>query len=220
MSERWAYARQQWMTAFAPLKARGFRLERLDQKTYFDRHERELRAVFPPEVFFDPRGWLPERRIAQLERLSETRADQKLEDFVAVYRGDKLAAMFCGHQHVDDAYRMWHANVSPDFRRQGLYRQIVRSTIDYTDKLGFRTITSEHAPGNNAVLIAKLSCGFRITSMAIEPSVGLSVVLMYFHSSDELALYEHRTGLATLNNNITKTAFGAYAQLKSQIQDS
>lgn len=220
MSERWTYAREQWTASFEPLTARGFRFERLDQKTYFERHERSLRGAFPPEVFFDPRGWLTQTRLSQLKRLEEARADEKLEDYIAMYREDDLAAMFCGHQHFDDAYRMWHANVSPDFRRQGLYRQIVRSTIDYTDRLGFRTITSEHAPGNNPVLIAKLSCGFRISTMAIDPSVGVSIVLTYFHSDNERALYEHRTGLATLNPDITKTAFGAFDKLKAQLQEA
>ena len=216
-NNRWQFARDAWTASFAPLADAGYRWVRFsDDETYFNLHEATLRASFPPEFFFRVEALNKATRPLR-DRLTKVRADGRLEDFTALYRDDTLAAMFCGHQQRDDEYRMWHTNIAPAFRRQGLYTQILKSTIAYTQGLGFSTISSEHAPGNNAVLIAKMSVGFRITSMDIDAGVGLSVKLTYFHNQDELDLYQFRTGLAVLNPRITATGFGAFEKLKAQI---
>lgn len=217
MSDRWSDARKVWERAFAPLSAAGYRADRLaDQDTYWQLHESTLRGDFPPEVFFDV-GKLRGATVGAAQRSLEQTADGKpLRDFCAVYDGDELAAMFCGYQHLPGVYRMWHTNVAAAYRRRGIYRHILTGTISYTAELGFSRIVSDHAPGNNPVLLAKLGAGFRITSFEVEPVVGLSVCLTYFHNADELALYEYRCGLATMNARILGAGAGAIGQLKQQ----
>jgi len=106
--------------------------------------------------------------------------------------------------------------VHPDFRRRGIYRHILRGTISYSAALGFDRVVSDHAPGNNAILIAKLSVGFRITGMEVDPGVGTSIVVSYFHNADHLAAYEYRCGLATMNPRLLKESYGAMHQLSEQ----
>jgi hypothetical protein len=115
---------------------------------------------------------------------------------------------------------MWHTNIHPDFRRQGVYRMIVQSTILYTAALGFDTITSEHAPCNNPILIAKLSAGFRIYALDMDPMAGPSVVLRYFHNPEHLAAYELRCGQASLSPRLAESGIGAWSLLRDQMLKS
>jgi GNAT superfamily N-acetyltransferase len=132
--------------------------------------------------------------------------------------GDRIAAMFMGEQYSNDTYRMGHTNVHPDYRRRGIYRRILTGVIGYTAALGFDRIKSEHALCNNPVLIAKLTAGFRIVGMDIEPRVGPSILLAYFHNADHLAAYEFRCGLATMNQRILAHGSGAMDQLAEQFR--
>lgn len=113
-------------------------------------------------------------------------------------------------------YRMWHTNVGCEHRRQGIYKLILEGTIRYTEALGFDTITSEHAPCNNPVLIAKLRAGCRLFSFEIDPLAGRSIVLRYFHNPEHLAASEFRCGMATLTPGLTANATGAWEQLRAQ----
>jgi hypothetical protein len=77
-------------------------------------------------------------------------------------------------------------------------------------------ITSEHAPGNNPAIIAKLG---RISHRQPRgrPAVGLSVHLRYYHNPEHLAAYERRCGLARLTPGLRAHAFGAFATLAAQV---
>lgn len=218
--ERWGFARQAWEQAFAPLGELGFRLERVLEATYWETHERELREHFPPEAFIMLSRLRDDETKAKLERIEQTRQDHALRDFTVVRDGDAIVATFCGEHLWRGWYRMWHTHVHPDYRRKGVYKRILQGTIAYTKELGFDTIVSEHAPGNNPVLLAKLGAGFRIVSMEVDPSVGVSVKLSYFHNPDHLAAYEFRCGLATLNQRILQSSFGAMKTLSAQFAEA
>ncbi len=216
MTDRWDFARTLWQTHFAPLADAGYTLERPSADAYWEIHEKELRSHFPPETIISlGRLRTPTEKSGQT-KLEEARGDNPLRDFCFVRKGENLVAVFCGEQHNGSTYRMWHSNVHNDFRRRGIYHQILRCTIAYTESLGFDRIVSEHAPGNNAILIAKLSAGFRITAMEVDPGVGTSIVVQYFHNADHLAAYEYRCGLATMNSRILKESYGAMSKLIEQ----
>ena len=220
MTMSWSYARSLWLEHFSKAIGSGFSLERVDQDEYWKIHEQVLRDYFQPEAMISLCGLRSEHETAGQKRLAQTRADDPLQDFCIVYNQDKVAASFCGEQKDSSTYRMWHSNIHPGFRRRGLYRGILDATIAYTAALGFDTIESEHAPGNNPVLIAKLSSGFRIVGMSVEPMGGTSVVLRYFHNPDHLAAYEYRCGLATMNPRLLAHGFGAMAKLTKQFSSA
>ena len=215
--EPWTFARTTWDEHFQPLRDAGLVLERVDQATYWDTHERTLRAHFPPEVFFDLRALRSPEVEARQARIAETRGGAPLHDFCVARRADEVVALFSGHDKGDGVYRMWHTNIHTAHRRQGIYRRILDGTIGYTRALGFDAITSEHAPGNNPVLIAKLGAGFRITSLEVDAAVGISIHLRYFHNPEHLAAYELRCGLARLTPGLRANAFGAFPALVAQV---
>jgi RimJ/RimL family protein N-acetyltransferase len=201
-----------------PLQGK-YSLERISEAgAYWDLHDREMRRHFPPEIFFDLSGMRGEEGRKARERLSNSMGENKLFDFWVARDGDSVAMMFSGHQVDDRIYRMWHSHVHPAYRRKGLYGEYVRRIIDYTKDLGFEAISSEHAPSNNAVLIAKLKAGFRIFSFEVDPTVGLSVCLRYFHDSAHIAAYEFRCGLATLDDRLLRYGRGAMPVLVQQIK--
>jgi GNAT superfamily N-acetyltransferase len=215
--EQWTFARTAWDEHFQPLRDAGLTLERVEQSVYWETHERALRAHFPPEFFFDlPELRPPEVKAAQA-RIAEARGGTPLYDFCVARAGGEVAALFSGNEQGDGVYRMWHTNIHPAHRRKGLYRKILAGTIGYTRALGFDVIASEHAPGNNPILIAKLGAGFRIVSLEVDPAVGVSVHLRYYHNPEHLAAYELRCGLARLTPGLRAHAFGAFTTLAAQV---
>jgi RimJ/RimL family protein N-acetyltransferase len=217
MSERWAAERQVFARCFAGLEEAGYQLERTELESYWELHENVMREHFPAEVFVDTSQLRsPQAKRKQAERVAR-RADDPLCDFTIVRKGGEVVAQFCGEQRGPETYRMWHSNVHSGHRRQGLYGMIVGSTLEYTRQLGFDRVVSEHAPGNNPVLIAKLKAGFRITGLDVEPSVGVSVHLTYFHDPDQLAAYQWRCGLATVTPKLVASGRGAMPLLREQL---
>jgi len=192
-------------------------LERLDKGAYWELHEAELRRYFPQEVFFDLKALLSEDERRRRERLAAATGEEPLADFWAARDGRAVVAMFCGHKKDTTTYRMWHTHVHPDYRRRGLYADIVRRTLAYSRELGFDAVVSEHAPSTNPILIAKLKAGFRIVGMDIDAGVGPSMLLKYFHNEAHSRAYEYRCGMATLDERIVASGFGAMPLLIEQI---
>lgn len=215
--DSWSFARTAWDEHFQPLRDAGLALARVEARVYWDTHEQALRPHFPPEVFFD----LPELRSAAERdgqaRIAAASGGTRLVDFCIARAADEsIAAMFSGHDRGDGIYRMWHTNVHPAHRRRGLYRMILAGMIGYTAALGFDTIASEHAPCNNAILIAKMQAGFRIYGFEIDAAVGPTLLLRYFHNPQHRAAYELRCGMATLTPELASEGFGAYDLLARQ----
>lgn len=214
----WDFARQAFDENFQRLRGAGYELERLPtREAYWQLHRAELERHFPHEVFFSVSRLRSEHEVAGQTRLMEACGGEPLTDFSVVRKGGALAAMFCGEQRSASVYRMWHSNVHPDYRRRGLYRLILEGTIAYTAALGFDTLTSEHAPSNNAIIIAKLRAGFRIAALELDPTVGPSLILRYFHNPEHLAAYELRCGLASLTPGLAAQGSGAWPMFRQQV---
>jgi RimJ/RimL family protein N-acetyltransferase len=201
----------------APL-AGLYPLERLGREAYWALHDEALRAHFPPEVFFDFWTARDDAEKADRARLLESMGGDRLEDFWVARDGEGIAMMGCGHQIDGRIYRMWHTHVHPEYRRKGIYAEYVRRMLAYTKDAGFRVIVSEHAPSNNAVIIAKLSAGFRIYALEVNAGVGPSLCLRYYHDPLELAAYEYRCGLATMNETLLGRGAGAAGKLIEQFR--
>src|SRR3954447_21763830 len=201
-----------------PLLGR-YRMEPTDEDTYWDIHESELRAHFPPEVLFAfDEIRTPEQRAARQRILDSTQAAPRLREYWIVRDGDRLVAVFSGGQYRDTIWEMFHTTVHPDYRRQGVYRAIIDLHLAYSAALGFDTVVSDHAPGNNPIVIAKLRAGFRILGLELDAAHGVSLRLVYFHNPDHLAAYEFRMGNAALNPRLVEAGFGAFDQLRDQLE--
>ncbi|WP_437958698.1 GNAT family N-acetyltransferase [Sorangium sp. So ce119] len=219
MSDAWDWVTPIRQKHFGEPLAGLYPVERLaGAEAYWALHDAELRRHFPAEVFFDLRALSGGEGQRARALLAASEGAHRLADFWVARDGEAIVAMFSGHQKDDETYRMWHSNVHPAYRRRGIYAEIVRRILAYTRELGFDYVVSEHAPCNNAVLIAKLKAGFRIVAMEIDAAVGPGVNLRYFHNEAHLRAYEFRCGLARLDERLVNAGFGAMPLLLDQLR--
>lgn len=215
MSEdRWAWAREARERAVAPLPG-GYRIEVVDDDPgYWAAWEAAFgREGFPPEMYF-ARG-AEHERLGQ--RLAEARGGDPLVDRWLVRDGERVVAVYRGEQVDGHTYSTSHASVHPGYRRRGIYRSLIERVLALTGELGFASVISCHAPGNNPAIIAKLSLDFRIDRLEIDALHGPCLWLRYFHDPDELAAYEFRNGLATLTPELLARRYGAWDALARQL---
>jgi GNAT superfamily N-acetyltransferase len=214
MSGRWAWASDVLARAVESLPG-GYRIETVaDDPGYWAAWEAAFgRDGFPPEMYF-ARGADGERRA---QRLAQSLGGQPLVDRWLVRDGDRVAAVYRGEQVDAFTYATSHAAVHLDYRRRGIYRSLIERVLATTRELGFASVISSHAPGNNPAIIAKLSQGFRIDRLELDALHGPCLWLRYYHDPDELAAYEFRNGLATLTPELLKRRYGAWDQLERQL---
>jgi GNAT superfamily N-acetyltransferase len=204
----------------APLPG-GYTLERVDDDTYWDRHEAELRAHFSPDVLFWADDLTTPTRRAARERVVASEGADRLADYWLVHAADgALAGVFSARQRNAETFELHHVTMHPDHRGGGLYAELLDRVIAYAQELGFTTTVSEHAPCNNAVLIRHLKAGFRIITLEIDAMHGASVRLAYFHDPAMLKAYEFRCGLATMDDTLYKAGFGHFDVLDEQFAQS
>jgi GNAT superfamily N-acetyltransferase len=214
MSDGWAWARAARERARAPL-AGGLAIETVaDDPGYWSAWEGAFgREGFPPELYF---ARAPERE-GRAERLAASRGGDPLVDRWFVRDGDRVVAVYRGEQIDSHTYATSHASVDLAYRRRGIYRSLIERVLAMTEELGFASVVSCHAPGNNPAIIAKLTLGFRIDRLEIDALHGPCLWLRYYHDADELAAYEFRNGLATLTPALLARRYGAWAELERQL---
>ena len=137
----------------------GYRIESVaDDPAYWAAPGRRPSGAmgFPPELYFArgpsgsgrPRAWRP-RAVARRSRTAGSYRD-----------GDRVAAVYRGEQLDGYTYMTSHAAVHLDYRRRGIYRAVIERVLETTRELGFASVVSNHAPGNDPAIIAKLSLGY------------------------------------------------------------
>jgi GNAT superfamily N-acetyltransferase len=217
VSDGWAWAEATRAAAVAMPLAGRYRIETVaDEPAYWAAWDAAFgRAGYPPEMYFAHGAEAQERA----ERLAGSRGGEALVDRWLVYDGDQVAAVYRGEQLDGYTYMTGHAAVHLDYRRRGIYRAVIERVLETTQKLGFTSVISNHAPGNNPAIIAKLSLGFRIDRLELNALHGPSLWLRYFHDPDELAAYEFRCGLATLTPALLARRYGAWDRLEQQLSE-
>jgi GNAT superfamily N-acetyltransferase len=215
MSGGWAWASAVLARAVAPLPG-GYRIETVaDDPAFWAAWEAAFgRSGFPPELYF-ARGSDGERRGRRLE---QSLGGTPLVDRWLVLEGERVVAVYRGEQVDAFTYATSHASVHPDHRRRGIYRSLIERVLSFTRELGFASVVSNHAPGNNPAIIAKLSQGFRIDRLELDALHGPCLWLRYYHDPDELAAYEFRNGLATLTPELLTRRYGPWDELERQLR--
>ena len=145
----------------------------------------------------DPHGWeealSQEERAAHRELAGEVRKNRPLR--IAAYDQEELVGVSYGRHAEDSTFNMSISLVSPAYRRQGLYGEMLRYVLARTKQDGFLKVTSRHRATNNAVIIPKLKAGFVISGMELDPAFGTMVHLSYFHHPKLWELMEARAGI-------------------------
>jgi RimJ/RimL family protein N-acetyltransferase len=109
--------------------------------------------------------------------------------------GDKIIGWSFGQQRTYDDFYMINSAVFPEYRRQGVYTELMRLAVKHITDLGFQRIYSRHKMSNNAVMIPKLKAGFVITGFEVNDVFGNLVELSYYTNPRRRELLEVRTGM-------------------------
>jgi GNAT superfamily N-acetyltransferase len=214
----WEWAAEIRERHFGPPLPGGYRLERVDEDTYWDRHEAELREHFGPEAYFDGEALAgPERRAAR-QRLES--GDRLADHWLVLAADGSLAGAFSTCQRDAETFELYHVTMHPDHRGRGLYAELLARALAYGGDLGFRITVSEHAPSNNAVLIRHLKAGFRVVALEIDALHGPCIRLAYFHDPALLRAYEFRNGLAVMDETLYAAGTGHFSLLAEQFAAS
>lgn len=170
------------------------KIRALTHEEFQAQHLKLSKKIFTDSLFFhsgDVR--------TQYERSCHPRLKKTNKDTIEYYLGlfdskNKLVGWsFSSQVRTYELYMMSSA-VFPKHRRKGYYTQFAKKTIALAKKAGFQKITSNHLASNNAVIIAKLKLGFKITGFEIFDEVGVLVKMAYYLNSTRAQAFDFRTG--------------------------
>lgn len=114
---------------------------------------------------------------------------------LVVKDGDKIIGWSFGIQRTYQDFYMVNAAVFPEYRRRGIYTELMRRAVEYITDLGFQRIYSRHKMSNNEIIIPKLKFGFVITGFEVGDVFGNLVELSYYTNSKRRELLDIRTGM-------------------------
>lgn len=123
---------------------------------------------------------------------------------LGVFKGEEFAGWSIGDQKSSEIYYMRNSAVLPEHRRQGLYTELLKTSIELLTEKGFQKIYSRHSSTNNAVIIPKLKAGFIITSLELDDMFGSLVHLSYFTNPLRRKMMDFRTGNLRPDEEIKK----------------
>lgn len=196
--DNWDRAETLWAEHFEALGGAEGQASLVSPEAFSEIFRTQMQQHFPAEAFFSMDALVPESFRAQRARTAKAIALQEHRFFGVLKIQDEVAALFSGCAYSAHAWRMWTTVVAPKFRRRGIYAQILAGHLGYSKALGFDVVRSEHAPCNNAILIAKLKAGFCVTAMEIDAEHGSSLILTYFHHPEQKNAYLFRCGMASV----------------------
>jgi ribosomal protein S18 acetylase RimI-like enzyme len=114
--------------------------------------------------------------------------------YLTAWDKEKIAGWSWGYQVDGKEFYMCNSAVMPEYRRSGIYTELLNRVITKATHDGFMEITSKHHADNNAVIIPKLKHGFVIKGFEINPRFGLMLNLVRYKNSDILHVHNQRTG--------------------------
>jgi ribosomal protein S18 acetylase RimI-like enzyme len=114
---------------------------------------------------------------------------------IGAFDGDRLIGYSQGWFEPGGGFYIGSSAVDADYRRQGLYTQLLKAIEQTVRERGGISISSQHVATNNAVLIAKLKLGYVIAGTEYVDAMGLLVRLLLNLTAQRAALFAARTGM-------------------------
>lgn len=153
---------------------------------------------FRPEIFKENNDIDTYALYTESEKEKITELDQMCTTqyrlYLTAWESEQLVGWSWGFQKSGLEFYMCNSAVFPEYRRKGIYSELIQRVILKAQEDGFQEITSKHHPDNNAVIIPKLKAGFVIQGFEINPRFGLLVTLIFYKSKAMLNIHNQRTG--------------------------
>ena len=93
------------------------------------------------------------------------------------YAGEQLVGYKLGRSYDPRSFESWHGGVHPNFRRQGIARELPKRQESWCRRHNFKFITTLTAHDNAPILIINLHQGFTIAGTFMKRGQFLNVVL-------------------------------------------
>ncbi len=202
-----------------PIKSK-FIFKRMKTDEFWDVYAKDFQKHSPLELFFDEEKLRSKHEFENLKILNEPSVGNLLEDnYLLLDKNENAIAMMRGWQKTYDSYYMQFTAVHSDYRKKGIYSELIDRVLNYTMILGFSRVLSCHAPFNNAVLIAKLKKEFKIIGIDIDPALGNNIWLCYFHNEELKRAFEFRCGNLTFSETLRASSLGTVEKLNRVINN-
>ncbi len=153
---------------------------------------------FRPEIFQENYDIDTNSLYTQIEKEKTSKLEEMCSTqyrlYLTAWEDEKLIGWSWGFQVNGVEFYMCNSAVFPDYRRRGIYSELVKIVTSKAQDDGFQEVTSKHHPDNNSVIIPKLKSGFIIQGFEINPRFGLLVKLICYKSKEIQNVYSQRTG--------------------------
>lgn len=171
-----------------------FHIRSMNKEDFDPLFERYTKEFFDKETqVFRLREALSDEDRERLKNLSSNMG-KPFELRLGVFQGDKFIGWHYGRQDSYVQFYMQNSGILPEYRRQGLYAELVKRVLEVTAEMGFQSIWSRHNATNNAVIIPKLKQGFVITAMEVTDLFGTLIHLYYFPRKIRRKVMDYRVG--------------------------
>ena len=160
-----------------------------------------------PEIFGEDLSYsyldlFSKEEINQLNNLRLNMGSPFKLHLVAYSDSGELMGWCWGFQENSSDFYMCNSAVFPEFRRQGIYSQMLIKCLDILKREGFQMVYSKHRINNNAVIIPKLKKGFVISKMEMDDRYGTMIHLHYYFNSTRYKIIDFRSGERKPNQEI------------------
>jgi len=130
---------------------------------------------------------------------------ESIKDYYLVAKeNDKIIGWSFGLQKSETEFYMINSAVFPEYRRKGVYTEMLRRAVSHIQDMGFQHIYSRHKMSNNDIIIPKLKYGFVISGMEVNDVFGNLVQLSYYTNEKRRELLEIRMGMRKMNEEYMK----------------
>ena len=168
-------------------------IKQLTHEEFWPLFEEWRPKVFEDTLYFYSRDVRTQGEIEQFTNL-KAGMNPRYELYLVIYDGEELVGWTsCFQVSMGELYMMNSAIISK-YRKQGHYKRLMEKVIEIATEKGFQQITSQHAAGNNDVIIPKLKAGFNIVGTEVSDQFGVFVKLSYFINPMRKNMYLFRTG--------------------------
>lgn len=172
--------------------------------TEFNPFFREARTMlFESNFDFNTNSVLSE--VEKLKLKDNMGIYKEVKDYYLVAKDEeKIVGWSFGIQKTEADFYMINSAVFPEYRKQGIYTEMLKLAVERIKEMGFQYIYSRHKLTNNDVIIPKLKFGFNIVGMEVNDMFGNLVQLGYYTNPKRQELLEIRAGMRKMNEEYMK----------------
>jgi len=185
---------------------KNFEIKVLTQKEFYPLYNQYKEAVFDDDHSFALYDLISDEEKEKMKQLTDSRGQTHTYRIymAALDKEGNIAGWSWGFEEDSHTYYMCNSAVLPQYRRMGIYSELLKQTIEILKEKGYQKIYSRHCATNNSVLIPKLKAGFVITNMQLDDIFGVLIHLSYFTNPVRRKILDYRSGQLKPDEEIKK----------------